>query len=122
MRSRLVAAVLACVAVAGCGSNPEEPKGPQGPGVSPQMIPAQDTARVIQASEAITLHCRRPPRQALRTLIEVYRSNPDGIIDSGRLIADKSMTRVLHIKAEQLRRCGNKRDAATLERALKSGT
>jgi len=117
-----ILALLAVAALAGCGSdNPEEPSSPaQGPG---NVLPAEDIARVDQAVRTIRASCADGEADervsaATRTLVQVFRAAPDGIVDSAQATTAPSMTDLLESQRDALRRCGATDEVQQIQRAL----
>ncbi|HEU4656149.1 MAG TPA: hypothetical protein VFR97_01425 [Capillimicrobium sp.] len=121
MRIRPPIVALACLAVAGCGANddnPEEQSRVDASGNSPALVPAADLPAVERAAEAITTRCEQVGDAPVRTLIRVYEQGPEDIYDAGDIYRAKSMTQILEIKRDELRECGQDELAGRLDDAL----
>jgi hypothetical protein len=127
---------LALLAAAGCGDSENSASQSSGDLESPKQnqqsaesVSADDTANVLQAQDSINTACGLtrdqqgsdvPLEDAIRTLQNVYRANPDGTFAAGVSYSARNMETIVEASAATLRKCGKTAEAGELASVLKS--
>jgi outer membrane murein-binding lipoprotein Lpp len=109
LRYRLLAAVAACVALAGCGTS-AKPDQAQ-PGAEGRELSATDLATVANAYKTVRDRCDglagvRATDGAASALVRVYRANsPDALADFNDADRSLNLRATLQRAAGEMRRC-----------------
>ena len=138
-RTILSLLTLLALAAAGCGGGGGDTGDPNGPAVgserssqsqqSAESVSATDTDRVLEAEDAINTRCRlvanqegsdMPVAEAIRTMADVYRQNPEGVFAAGVSTKPRNMEIIIRENAAKLRDCGDPADADRLLRVIEA--